>query len=57
MTDASPLARPVAPPARGPSLETVGMTKTFGRFTALDNVSIDVPAGTFHALLGENGAG
>ena len=33
------------------------MSKTFGRFTALDNVSIKVPAGTFHALLGENGAG
>jgi simple sugar transport system ATP-binding protein len=43
--------------ARGPSLETIGMTKTFGRFTALDNVSVKVPAGTFHALLGENGAG
>ena len=35
----------------------IGMTKTFGRFTALDDVSINVPAGTFHALLGENGAG
>ncbi len=44
-------------PARGFSLETLGMTKTFGRFTALDDVSIKVPAGTFHALLGENGAG
>ena len=33
------------------------MTKTFGRFKALDDVSINVPAGTFHALLGENGAG
>ena len=43
--------------ARGPSLETFGMTKTFGRFTALNDVSIKVPAGTFHALLGENGAG
>ena len=29
----------------------------FGRFTALDNVSIQVAPGTFHALLGENGAG
>src|SRR5271165_1918182 len=57
MTYASPLAQLVAPTARGPSLETVGMTKTFGRFTALDNVSISVSAGTFHALLGENGAG
>ena len=57
MTDAPPLAHSPTPPARGPSLETMGMTKTFGRFTALDNVSIQAPAGTFHALLGENGAG
>jgi len=57
MTDALPLAHAPAPPARGPSLETIGMTKTFGRFTALDNVSVKAPAGTFHALLGENGAG
>ena len=42
---------------RGPSLETIGMTKTFGRFTALSDVSVSVPAGTVHALLGENGAG
>ena len=42
---------------RGPSLETVGMSKTFGSLRALDNVSIKVPAGTFHAPLGENGAG
>ncbi len=33
------------------------MTKTFGRFTALDAVSLSVKAGSFHALLGENGAG
>ncbi|CAN7604941.1 ABC transporter ATP-binding protein [Pararhizobium sp. LjRoot235] len=38
-------------------IQTVGMTMRFGSFTALDNVSIDIPAGTFHALLGENGAG
>ncbi len=42
---------------RAPSLETVGMTKLFGRLTALDDVSIKVEAGSFHALLGENGAG
>jgi ABC-type uncharacterized transport system ATPase subunit len=42
---------------RAPSLETIGMTKIFGSLVALDNVSIQVPAGTFHALLGENGAG
>ncbi len=33
------------------------MTMRFGSFTALDDVSINVPAGSFHALLGENGAG
>ena len=54
MSDAAPTASAAG---RGPSLQTIGMTKTFGRFTALDDVSIQVPAGTFHALLGENGAG
>jgi simple sugar transport system ATP-binding protein len=33
------------------------MTKRFGAFTALDNVTMRVQAGAFHALLGENGAG
>src|SRR5271155_1125596 len=56
------LAEPPAPapptiPQRAPSLETIGMTKVFGSLVALDNVSINVPAGSFHALLGENGAG
>ena len=47
----------IAPSGRAISLATVGMTKVFGSFTALDDVSIDVPAGQFHVLLGENGAG
>jgi len=42
---------------RAPSLEALGMTKTFGSFTALGDVSLRVGAGAFHALLGENGAG
>ena len=45
------------PILRAPSLETHGMTKTFGPLVALDDVSISVKAGSFHALLGENGAG
>ncbi len=51
----------IPPPAPRPDgaigVETVGMTKRFGGFTALDDVSILVPPGGFHALLGENGAG
>ncbi len=39
------------------AVSAVGMTKRFGTFTALDHVTIDVPAGQFHVLLGENGAG
>jgi simple sugar transport system ATP-binding protein len=38
-------------------IETIGVTKRFGAFTALDDVSIKVAPGSFHALLGENGAG
>lgn len=39
------------------SVQTLHTTMRFGAFTALDDVSIDIPAGSFHALLGENGAG
>lgn len=46
-------------PAKGRAfgIETVSMTKRFGSLVALNNVSIKVNAGEFHALLGENGAG
>jgi len=43
--------------SRAPSLQTISMRKIFGSLRALNNVSIEVPAGSFHALLGENGAG
>ncbi len=46
-----------AHPARGPSLDTIGMSKAFGALKALQDVTVSIPAGSFHALLGENGAG
>lgn len=40
-----------------PSLELIGFTKRFGAMAALDDVTVKIRAGAFHALLGENGAG
>jgi len=33
------------------------ITKSFGNFIANDNISLNIEAGTIHAILGENGAG
>jgi spermidine/putrescine transport system ATP-binding protein len=41
----------------GADLELVGVTKQFPGFTAVDNVSFTVPAGSFFALLGPSGCG
>jgi simple sugar transport system ATP-binding protein len=40
-----------------PSIDAVGISKSFGTLRALDDVSLEVPSGTFHAIVGENGAG
>ncbi len=40
-----------------PQLDIIEMSKRFGRFTALDQVSLTLKPGSIHALLGENGAG
>lgn len=39
------------------ALEMLGVTKTFSKITALDNVDLRVKKGEVHALIGENGAG
>jgi len=38
-------------------LETVGLTREFGGFLAVDDVALKVRAGSIHALIGPNGAG
>jgi len=39
------------------AIETQGLTRRFGRFTAVDSVSLTVPEGTVMGLLDPNGAG
>jgi ABC-type sugar transport system ATPase subunit len=41
----------------GLSVELHEITKTFGPITALHSVSLQIPAGTLRAIVGENGAG
>ena len=41
----------------GAQVSVVGIRKRFGATQALDAVSVEIVAGTIHALVGENGAG
>ena len=41
----------------GAILRTEGLTKRFGQLTALDDVSLEIPAGGITAIIGPNGAG
>ena len=38
-------------------IAATGISKTYGDFTALHDVSLDVPAGSLTALLGPSGSG
>src|SRR6476620_8427265 len=41
----------------GAGLELRGLTKDFGAFKAVDDLDLDVPSGSFFALLGPSGCG
>lgn len=43
--------------AESKAVEVAGLTKRFGSFTAVDNVSFDMPDGEIFGYLGPNGAG
>ena len=53
MTDAVPTSFEGATP----SVSVSGLTKRFGRVTAVDGVSLDIPSGEVFGLLGPNGSG
>jgi ABC-type uncharacterized transport system ATPase subunit len=40
-----------------PAIETHGLTRRFGRITAVDDLNLQVPAGSLFGLIGPNGAG
>ena len=44
-------------PNTGPALQAEDIRKTFGHFTALAGVSLEVQRGEFVSLFGRNGAG
>lgn len=44
-------------PATGDVIAVHGLTKTFGRFRAVDGLDLQVGRGTVHGFLGPNGAG
>jgi len=47
-----------APPADAPRVLAIeGLVKTFGGNTAVDDISLDVRAGSFYGIVGPNGAG
>ncbi len=55
--DAAVAAPPAAEAARAPILRIEGVSRRFGAFAAVDDVSLAIDAGEFFALLGPSGCG
>jgi putrescine transport system ATP-binding protein len=55
--DSPTSSRAAADGDRRPLLRIEGLSKRFGRFTAVDRLSLDIYAGEFFALLGPSGCG
>jgi ABC-2 type transport system ATP-binding protein len=52
-----PADPPAAPAGAPPEVRVRGLTRRFGKFTAVDNISFEVARGEIFGLLGPNGAG
>src|SRR6266481_1761535 len=57
LTMQTPLAAKLEKPAADFALELRHVTKYFGDFKAVDDVSFSLPAGSIYGFLGPNGAG
>ena len=44
-------------PGEAPAIRTDDLTRTFGSFTAVDDLDLELPTGIVYGLLGPNGAG
>lgn len=57
MTSPLPAPPPASPPGSPPALQLQRLLKRFGEKTAVDDLSLTVPTGSFYGLVGPNGAG
>ncbi len=57
MTTTVPARHTTTPAPAGAALEVAGVTKRFGVFVAVDDLTLTVPSGSFFALLGPSGCG
>ncbi|AMN40501.1 ABC transporter ATP-binding protein [Rhodoplanes sp. Z2-YC6860] len=57
MSGSSPAVAIGGTGASGAQVQLRGLIKAFGNFRAVDNISLDIPAGAFVSLLGPSGSG